>query len=223
MTSLHPGTFEFLKAINEHNTRSYFSLIKPLYTEIHDQLIDFVAQLLQRINTFDPIDIDPKKCLFRIYRDARRIKPWDQLYKSNFGFAIGQWGKSWSRPKYYVHIESWHSFFGGGVYRTSPAELKAIRYYLAAHGGKYHQVTTSLPFKKHFWQVTGASTTRHPAGIPHTLNDELVTMKQHLVYRYYTDDDMLSGDLIDKLTYDCMTIKPRFDVLNDWFDYTKHI
>ena len=75
-TTIHPALFEFLKAIREHNSRKYFASIRPLYDDILSNWQDFVKALAHEFTNHDSTfaHLDPKKCLFRIYRDARRLK-----------------------------------------------------------------------------------------------------------------------------------------------------
>ena len=83
---IHPALFEFLKAIREHNDRKYFASIRTLYDDILYNFTEFVEALGKEFKLSDPdfSQLEAKKCLFRIYRDARRLKPGDYLYKYNF-------------------------------------------------------------------------------------------------------------------------------------------
>ena len=76
MNTIHPAIFEFLKAIREHNSRKYFASIRPLYDDILENFQDFVKALGQEFTLSDSsfAHLEVKKCLFRIYRDARRLK-----------------------------------------------------------------------------------------------------------------------------------------------------
>lgn len=73
---LHPALFEFLKAIREHNSRKYFASIRPLYDDILTNIEDFVRTLANEFTQYDPsfVNLNVKKCMFRIYRDARRLQ-----------------------------------------------------------------------------------------------------------------------------------------------------
>lgn len=104
---LHPATLQFLDAIADHNTRTFFATVRPLYDEILDSIHDLCTATIHQISTFDTDikGLTPKDCLFRIYRDARRLKEGDQLYKHNRGFVISPGGKNSSLPGYYLHIE----------------------------------------------------------------------------------------------------------------------
>ncbi len=74
--TLHPALFKFLDAIKEENSRKYFASIRPLYDDIRDNLNKFInaviGELSKKDNTLS--GIQAKQCLFRIYRDARRLK-----------------------------------------------------------------------------------------------------------------------------------------------------
>jgi uncharacterized protein (DUF2461 family) len=75
---MHPDTLNFLKALSENNNRNFFAIVKPLYDQVREQLIAFTDDVISEIKKFDESideDLTAKKCLFRIYRDARRLKP----------------------------------------------------------------------------------------------------------------------------------------------------
>lgn len=97
---LHHATLEFLRAINEHNSRKFFGTIRPLYDEIWENLNEVCQELITQIAKIDPdyAELQPKDCLFRIYRDARRLKDGDPIYKNNFGMAIAPGGKKSQLP-----------------------------------------------------------------------------------------------------------------------------
>lgn len=73
---LHPALFKFLDAIREENSRKYFASIRPLYDDIRANLNEFINAVIAELSKKDSIlsDIKAKQCLFRIYRDARRLK-----------------------------------------------------------------------------------------------------------------------------------------------------
>lgn len=83
--TLHPALFKFLDAIHEENTRVYFASIRPLYDDILYNFTQFVQAYIDRLAQHDTTltGVEAKKCLFRIYRDARRLAPGDPLYKYN--------------------------------------------------------------------------------------------------------------------------------------------
>ena len=214
---LHPATLQFLLAIKEHNSRKYFASIKPLYEEIMLSIKDFATALIAKLDVRDLSGhlVDAKDCLFRIYRDARRLKEWDLLYKENFGFVISPRGKKDTAAGYYVHIQPWWSFFACGVYRPRPDDLRRLRTHLTQHGDEYIRLVSDKKFVKKFWQVEGDVSRSMPRGfaadVPHA---DLVRRKQHLIYRHYTDEEVLADDFYDRILDDCRTVKPWADFLN---------
>lgn len=104
---IHHATLEFLKAINEHNSRKYFASIRPLYDEIWENIQEIAAALIAELAKQDPAyaELKPKECLFRIYRDARRVKDGDPIYKDNFGIVLCIGGKKSDLPAFYFHIQ----------------------------------------------------------------------------------------------------------------------
>ncbi len=73
---LNPATLAFLKAVKEENSREFFATVKELYLEIYDTLKELCKGLIEEATILDPsyAVLQPKDCLFRIYRDARMLK-----------------------------------------------------------------------------------------------------------------------------------------------------
>ena len=79
-------TFSFLKDLKTHNNRDWFTANKSRLEEAKGEFESFIAELIPHIATFDPpiIELEPKQCIFRIYRDTRFSKD-KAPYKTNFG------------------------------------------------------------------------------------------------------------------------------------------
>lgn len=191
---LHQSALTFLTSIQEHNSRKFFALVKPLYEEIHENLKQICQACIDQASKIDDWLqwLTPKDCLFRIYRDARRLQDGDPIYKQNRWFVLSPWGKNSSLPGYYVHIEPWDkSFFWGWVYRPEPNHLRSLREYFAKHGDAYKKILKTASFKKAFWQPTGTSLTRPPKWFtPDTPHLDLIQQKQHLIYAPITDKQL---------------------------------
>ncbi len=217
MTTIHPAIFEFLKAIREYNSRKYFASIRPLYDDILANRQNFIGALGKEFALSEPefLHLEVKKCLFRIYRDARRLKEWDPIYKYNFWALISPEGKKTTKAYPYLHLEPWNSLFAGGIYRADNSELQKIRTYLTEHGHQYYKIVEHKEFKKRFGRVSGNSLTNLPRWRdPETPYPELVKRKQFLIYHPYTDAQVLSESFFQGIIKDYLTAKPFFDILN---------
>ncbi len=99
-------TFDFLKELVENNNREWFLANKERYEEARENVIEFTAEWIALMQKIDPnidTDLDPKKCVMRIYRDIRfRIDK--TPYKNNFGISIPTNGLKLGGAEYYLQI-----------------------------------------------------------------------------------------------------------------------
>ena len=210
---LNPATLAFLKAVKEENSREFFATVKELYLEIYDTLKELCKELIEEATILDPsyAGLQPKDCLFRIYRDARMLKEWDLIYKENFGMAISPEGKKSQAPGYYLHIEAdGGSFFGGGLYWPSSDQLLNLRHYIQEHGDEYIKILDNKELKKVFGPLQWEQLQRPPKWFS---QDEkyldLLKMKQHLFFWYISDKDLIECDILE-------LCKKQMHILSDW-------
>src|ERR1700704_6196246 len=117
---------EFLSGLEQNNNRPWFAWNKPAYDVLREEFEGLVADVTARIQKFDRAlgPVDPKKAMFRIYRDTRFSK--DRTpYKTHFSAAIRDRSKRGLEPGYYFHIDHEGMLLvGGGIYRPEPEILK---------------------------------------------------------------------------------------------------
>lgn len=216
---LNPATFTFLDVIAEENTREFFAKVKPLYLEILESVTELCQYLIDETKTLDEDGnpISPKKCLFRIYCDARRIKPWGPLYKHHFSFFISPEGKKTMGSGYYLHIEPGNTFFASGIHRASAAYLYPLRKKFELYGDQYLKLTRKKKFKECFNRVWWNSLKRPPKGFnAETAHLDLVMKKQHLVVKKYTDEEVFLPWFVDTVLDDIAIVKEWSDWLREW-------
>lgn len=213
---LHPQTLQFLSYLKDNNDKKSFELVRPLYENVWHELIQRTHQLIKHISEFDDElnpDIDPKKCLFRIYRDARFAK--GIPYKTNWWMVIWPDGKRSTWSRYYVHLQPWESFFAWGMYNPNAKELYNLRTYLSAHHKEYFKLIQKKQFKDRFGEVQWDKAARIPKGFEDSPAPELITQKQFLIYHKYSDKEVLSDAFMDEVLIDCKIAKDRFKFIND--------
>jgi uncharacterized protein (TIGR02453 family) len=125
-----PALLQFLKELSENNNRPWFLHNKPNYDILREEFTELVADIIQRIAKFDDRieHVDPKKSLFRIYRDVRFSANKDP-YKTQFSAMIGEKKDHKAVPGYYFQINHEGVLgMGGGVYMPEPPTLNKIRH-----------------------------------------------------------------------------------------------
>ena len=145
-------TLHFLKKLKINNNREWFDSNKTEYLASKEIFEEFVSELIKGINKFDKkvsLDLKPKDCTFRIYKDVRFSKD-KTPYKNNMSASINPGGKKSNIPGYYFHLEPDACFLAGGVYMPMPDVLKAIRQEIDYNPLPLINVLKSASFKKEF-------------------------------------------------------------------------
>lgn len=157
----------FLASLKENNDRIWFETNKAAFDEAKNELVFLVAGLIKKIALFDPpvALLDPKKCIFRIYRDVRFSKN-KEPYKTALGAFMAQGGKSGGNAGYYIHFEPDNCFIGGGIYGPEPTVLKAIRQEIYFNGSEFHAIVQQDDFVKTFGEMQEEKLKRPPKGFP---------------------------------------------------------
>jgi len=144
-----PQILKFLKELERNNNRPWFQKNKERYDVLRKAYIDIVQELINRIALFDPeiAGLEPKDCLFRIYRDIR-FSPNKLPYKNHFGaYMAAQGGRNSERSGYYFHLEPGNCLFSGGLWRPQPALLKKVRQDIYDHIDEFAAIIEKPSFK----------------------------------------------------------------------------
>ena len=119
----------FLTVLKENNYKEWFHENKPLYEEAKKEFEPFVNILIQEIRSIDKEvgHLEPKDCIFRVFRDIRFSKD-KTPYKTNFGAFVAKGGGRKSEfGGYYFHLEPDNCLLAGGIWMPQPDILKAMR------------------------------------------------------------------------------------------------
>ncbi|MBK6587520.1 MAG: DUF2461 domain-containing protein [Acidobacteria bacterium] len=86
---IEKSTLQFLSDLSLNNNRDWFQANKKLFDAAQDNVTGFAGYLIGEIGKFDAAvgGLDPKACVFRIYRDVRFSKD-KSPYKTNLGAYI---------------------------------------------------------------------------------------------------------------------------------------
>jgi uncharacterized protein (TIGR02453 family) len=164
-----PALIEFLDGLARNNNRPWFVWNKPAYDILRAEFEELVADLAARVAAFDRDlgPVDPKKAMFRIYRDTRFSKD-KTPYKTNFSAALGDRSKRGEAPGYYFHIDHAGMLMaGGGIYNPHPPILQKIRRHIAAHPEALTKVLRDRRFKATYGGLADEDAlVRPPKGFP---------------------------------------------------------
>jgi uncharacterized protein (TIGR02453 family) len=158
-------TVDFLKKLDKNNNRDWFNANKDSFIKANDNVIAVSGDLLNRVARFDPevAGIDPKACVFRIYRDVRFSKD-KSPYKTNLGAFIAPGGRKTMSPGYYFHVQPGMYFSAAGKHMPDSGELLKIRSAIAANTKDFLKIVNAKKFKDRFGELDGDRLTKPPKG-----------------------------------------------------------
>ena len=185
---------QFLRELKENNNREWFNDNRKRYEESRDKTLFLTDVLINEIKRFDPdiAGVNPKECLFRIFKDVRFSKD-KRPYKTNFGSFISKEGRKSIYPGYYFHIEPGQSFVGGGVYMPQSEQLRAIRNYMAEHGQEFLEIKNEPQFQKIFEMYDDQLKTA-PKGFPKDHEFIEILRYKSFAFSSHFEDRKITGD-----------------------------
>jgi len=216
---IHKSTLDFLKKLKKNNNRDWFNTNKKLYEDARYDFEIFVFDLIQKLTDFDDTisGVEPKDCLFRIYRDVRFSKD-KKPYKQNFAAAIQIGGRKSHKSGYYVHLEpGGGNMLASGIYMPMPDKLSLVRNLIASNYKEYEKIISAKQFKKEFKEVWGGDDKLKtvPKGFPkdHPAVEHLKN-KSFIIFKMLSDTDVLSKNFLNNSAKLFKEMKPFNDFLN---------
>lgn len=210
-------TLDFLKKLKNNNNREWFDSNKTEYLASKEIFEEFVSELIKGINKFDKkvsLDLKPKDCTFRIYKDVRFSKD-KTPYKNNMSASINPGGKKSNIPGYYFHLEPEACFLAGGVYMPMPDDLKAIRQEIDYNPLPLINILKSASFKKEFNGLDEEDKLKNP---PKGFNkdhahSEILKNKHFIVSRKFENKVILKKEGLSKTLDSFKAMYPFLDYL----------
>ena len=191
---------EFLNDLKRNNNREWFQSNRNRYEAAREKVLFMTELFIREIRKFDndiPM-MDPKECLFRIYRDIR-FSPDKRPYKTHFGSFIGKGGFKSNRAGYYFHLRPGENYLGGGIYMPPAPVLKALRTAIFDQPEAYMDILNDPGFKCYFTDYEGEKLKTAPKGFPPDFPYiELLKPKSYAFGMNLTDAEVLDGEYIDK-------------------------
>ena len=211
---------DFLKDLEANNSRDWFEQNKDRYDSTRKKFLSTTEQLIHDIRQFDneiPV-LNPKDCVFRIFRDVRFSK--DKLpYKSNYGCFIARGGKKSGFAGYYLHVQPGECFLSGGIYMPVPEYLQAIRQEIYYHPKNYIDLIENKQFKSTYTLEYFDKLKTAPKGYPKDWEHvELLKNRNYAFGHHIEDAELNSSDFMEKAIELFKIIYPLNKYLNKAVD-----
>ncbi len=212
-----PDTLKFLRALTRNNNRDWFFAHKQIYEEkVKGPMVDLVIALGGAMQGFGPeMIVDPKKAIYRIYRDIR-FSADKSPYKTHIAAVFVPRGiPKNSAAVLYFHLSPEEVIIAGGIYMPGSPELRAIRQHIAGHYEELQAILKNREFANMFGGIWGERLSRPPRGFP--LNHpamELLRHKQYLVSVTEKPEFAETRDLFPRLLTCFTAMMPLVRFLN---------
>ncbi|MCO5233664.1 MAG: DUF2461 domain-containing protein [Chitinophagales bacterium] len=208
---------DFFLELKANNHREWFADNKYRYDEIVSRTQSLAERWIVALGRFDEsiLSNDPKKSIFRIYRDVRFSKN-KTPYKTHIGLAIGKEGRSSKWAGWYLHIEPGASFLAAGKWAPDNDELKAIRQEIDYNLEEFFKIIQNEQVKINFGGLdTEHSLKNAPKDYPYDHPAiKILKLKSFLFAKNYTDKEVLSEGFISQLIADSELLIPFVKFLN---------
>jgi len=215
-TGFEPAALQFLADLAENNDRAWFKPRKDEFEALLKKPLEALCvALAQRLDDHRlPLEADPVRSPFRIYRDVRFSKD-KSPYKTSVG-ADFPWNDSRGddlRPRGavggYFHLEPGNIFVGGGMWHPERARLAAFREKVDRDPNAVLKAIEDTRFRSVFGSITGDTLTRNPKGFPkdHPYG-HILRLKDVVFSRPLSDKDVQSAKLPDIIADDLDAARP---------------
>ncbi len=194
--------FDFLKQLAANNEREWF---KPRKSTYDDEIVWPMRCLLAEASREAfrrelNLTADPKKGIFRIYRDTRFSKN-KAPYKTSCGAVLSRDGTTKSFGGVYIHLQPDQCFLGAGFWHPPNDQLRVWRTYMVNHPTDFMEVLHALDGKELTIQ-SDETLKRMPRGFEDFSDSELapyLKYKSFTTGRSLSDAQFESRDLIQDL------------------------
>ena len=213
---IDPIIFDFLTELEKNNDREWFTENKAFYLEANEAVKSYVVDMIEGVSLFDEDikGLEPKQCMFRIYRDVRFSKD-KSPYKLNFGGFLVKNGRRSGNAGYYLHLQNGECFIAGGIHMPPSPELKKIRKEVFYNVEEFKSIINKPKVLKHFKEISGEKLVRPPKDFPVDFPDvELLKYKSYGFLESITKEQCLAKDFFPLLMKRFELMKPMVKFIN---------
>lgn len=217
------GVLDFLKALSANNDRDWFNARKDEYLQAKAKVESFTAWLVAGMLKFDKelALVDPRKCMYRIYRDIRFSND-KRPYKDFMGIFISKEGRHGACSGYYIHLQPGRSWYGAGVYGLPPEKQKKVRDGIYFQAETLKKILSSTAMKRVYGGKMDESARMKvaPKGYAKDFPDmDLLKYRYYFVSAQASDKQVSSAGFARKVLDDLEAAWPFNEFLNEALDF----
>jgi uncharacterized protein (TIGR02453 family) len=209
-----PAAFTFFNDLRDHNDPAWFKPRKAVYeAEVlapFRALIVAVGEALDRAGL--PLVGDPRRAIFRIYRDVR-FSPDKRLYKTHAGAVLTRSGDKRDPGLLYLHLAPGESMAAAGFWHPEPNLLVKLRRAIVADVEAFLGLAARLEQAGHPLS-SDDRLSRPPRGFEAakgTPAAEYVAWKSFTAHRPLSDAEMQSPALVDRVVAFAHAVMPLLE------------
>jgi uncharacterized protein (TIGR02453 family) len=156
----------FFRGLKRNNRREWFQPRKDVFDlDVKGPMTLLVEALNREFAKFAPHYVtDPKKAIFRIYRDTR-FSPDKTPYKTHIAASFGRrGGESMAVSGYYFSVSSEQIEIAGGIYHPAPDTMLLVRTHIADHYEELRRILANKTLRGRIGGLQGSELSRAPKG-----------------------------------------------------------
>ncbi len=210
----------FLKDLEANNTREWFDQNRARYELTRKKFLAVTEFLIHEIRQFDDeiAPLQPKDCVFRIFRDVRFSND-KRPYKSNYGCFMARGGRKSGFGGYYFHVQPGESFLSGGIYMPPPEHLHAIRQEIYYHPQKYKELIEEKTFKATYTLDYSDKLKTAPKGYPKDWEYlDLIKNRNYALGHPVSETELYAPDFLNQAITCFKILQPYNRYLNSAID-----
>ena len=206
----------FFKGLARNNNREWFQPRKEIFeSKVKTPMVGLVEALNAEFAKYAPDYInDPKKAVYRIYRDVRFSSD-KSPYKTHLAAAFARRGGDRnSSAGFYFHVSAKGVGVAGGLWEPPPEQLLAVRTWLVGNHAKFRKVARTS--EKLMGKLHGEGLQRIPKGFAadHPAAD-LIKMKRWVFFTSLDPKLITSPKLVAELMKRFRAMLPALELLNE--------
>lgn len=161
-----PEAAKFLSSLKRNNRREWFQPRKHLYEQhCKAPMLELLSALNSGLQKFAPEYVtDPKKAIFRIYRDTR-FSADKTPYKTHIAASFSRRGpERLTTGGFYFSVAPDQIEIAGGIYHPAPDTMLAIRTHISEHHAEMRRILAAKKTRDLMGALQGAELSRAPKG-----------------------------------------------------------